>query len=237
MGKRLSKSGMKSIAKVTPPEGGYAEYTVTDASQAAPKPKSIGFVEAAAVPTAGLAAWQSIFDTAKLKAGQSILIHGAAGGVGSFAVQLAKWKDAFVIGTASADHTQFLKELGADQVIDYRTQRFEDVVRNVDVVLDTVGGDTFDRSWGVLKPGGFLVTTVAMVPEGAAASHGVGAGRIVTQPDGKELGRIAELIDQGYVKPRVTTVLPLAEAGKAQEMSESRHARGKIVLRVAEDPS
>ncbi len=236
-GEKAFKIGDEVYAKVTPPEGGYAEYTVTDASQAAPRPKSIGFVEAAAVPTAGLAAWQSIFDTANLRAGQSILIHGAAGGVGSFAVQLAKWKDAFVIGTASADHTQFLKELGADQVIDYKAQRFEDVVRNVDVVLDTVGKDTFDRSWGVLKPGGFLVTTVAMVPEGAAASHGVGAGRIVTQPDGKELGRIAELIDQGYVTPRVTTVLPLDEARRAQEMSESQHAKGKIVLRVAEDPS
>jgi len=191
------KIGDEVIAKVTPPEGGYAEYTVTDAAQAAPKPKSIGFVEAAAVPTAGLAAWQSIFDTANLRAGQSILIHGAAGGVGSFAVQLAKWKDAFVIGTASADHTQFLKELGADQVIDYRAQRFEDVVRDVDVVLDTVGKDTFDRSWEVLKPGGFLVTTVAMIPEGAAASHGVGTARIMTQPDGNELGRIAELIEQG----------------------------------------
>jgi NADPH:quinone reductase-like Zn-dependent oxidoreductase len=172
--------GDEVYAKVTPAQGGYAEYTVTDASQAATKPKSIDFVEAAAIPTTGLAAWQAIFDTTGLKTGQSILIHGAAGGVGSFAVQLAKWKGAFVRGTASRDHTRFVKELGADQVIDYKTQRFEDVVHDLDVVLDMVGGDTFDRSWSVLKPGGFLVTTVAMVPEGAAVSHGVGASRIVT---------------------------------------------------------
>jgi NADPH:quinone reductase-like Zn-dependent oxidoreductase len=171
-----------------------------------------------------------------LKTGQSILIHGAAGGVGSFAVQFAKWKGAFVAGTSSGDHTRFVKELGADQVIDYKVQRFEDVVHDMDVVLDTVGGDTFDRSWAVLKPGGFLVTTVAMIPEGAAAAHGVGASRIVTQPNGKELAKIAELIDKGYVKPQVTSVLPLAEAKKAQEMSETRHTKGKIVLRVAEDP-
>ncbi len=228
--------GDKVFAKVTPTQGGYAEYTVTDASQAAAKPKSISFVEAAAIPTAGLAAWQAIFDTAGLKTGQSILIHGAAGGVGSFAVQLAKWKGAFVIGTSSGDHTRFVKELGADQVIDYKAQRFEDIVHDLDIVLDTVGGDTFDRSWSVLKPGGFLVTTVAMVPEGVAASHSVGASRIVTRPDGKELAKIAELIDEGYIKPQVTSVLPLTEAKKAQEMSESQHIKGKIVLRVAEDP-
>jgi NADPH:quinone reductase-like Zn-dependent oxidoreductase len=228
--------GDNVYAKVTPGQGGYAEYTVTDASQAAAKPKSIGFVEAAAIPTAGLAAWQAIFDTAGLKTGQSILVHGAAGGVGSFAVQLAKWKGAFVIGTASGDHTRFVKELGADQVIDYKAHKFEDVVHDLDVVMDTVGGDTFDRSWSVLKPGGFLVTTVAMVPEGAAASHSVGASHIVTQPDGKELADIAELIDEGYIKPQVTLVLPLAQAKKAQELSESQHTKGKIVLRVAEDP-
>ncbi len=228
--------GDKVFAKVVPAEGGYAEYTVTDASNAAAKPKSVGFIETAAIPTAGLAAWQSIFDTAGLKIGQSILIHGAAGGVGSFAVQLAKWKGAFVIGTASRDHIRFVKELGADQVIDYKSQKFEDVVHNLDAVFDTVGGDTFDRSWSVLKPGGFLVTTVAMIPEGTAASHGVYASRIVTQPNGKELANIAELIDEGHIKPLVTSVFSLADANKAQEMSESQHTKGKIVLRVAEDP-
>ncbi len=228
--------GDQVFAKVSLGPGGYAEYTVTNASQAALKPRSIGFIEAAAIPTAGLTAWQSLFDIAGLAKGQSVLIHGAAGGVGSFAVQFAKWKGAHVIGTASAGNAQFLKSIGADVVIDSKTQRFEDVAHNIDVVLDTIGGDTFERSWGVLKPGGFLVTTVANVPEGAAEAHGVRAKRIVSQADGRELAQIAAVIDEGYIKPMVTTVLPLSEARKAQEMSESRHTRGKIVLRVAEDP-
>jgi len=224
------------FAKVSPPQGGYAEYTVVNASQAALKPKSIGFIESAAIPVAGLTAWQSLFDIGGLKEGQSALIHGAAGGVGSFAVQFAKWKGAHVIGTASAGNAQFLKSMGSDEVIDYKTQRFEDVVHNVDVVLDTIGGDTFDRSWGVLKPGGFLVTTVADVPDGAAEAHGVRAKHIVSQADGSELAQIAAIIDEQHVKPIVSMVLPLAEARRAQEMSESHHTHGKIVLRVAEDP-
>ncbi len=224
------------FAKVSLGPGGYAEYTVTNASQAALKPRSIGFVEAAAVPTAGLAAWQSLFDIAGLQKGQSVLIHGAAGGVGSFAVQFAKWKGARVIGTASSANAEFLKSIGADVVIDYKAQRFEDVVNGVDVVMDTIGGDTFERSWGVLKPGGFLVTTVANVPEGATEAHGVRAKGLLTRADGSELAQIAAIIDEKHVRPVVTTVLPLSEARKAQEMSESRHTRGKIVLRVAEDP-
>lgn len=228
--------GDRVFAKVPLGPGGYAEYTVTNASQAALKPRSIRFVEAAAIPTAGLAAWQSLFDIAGLQKGQSVLIHGAAGGVGSFAVQFAKWKGAQVIGTASSANAEFLKSIGADVVIDYKAQRFEDVVHDADVVLDTIGGDTFERSWGVLKPGGFLVTTVASIPEGAAEAHGVRAKGIVTKADGKELAQIAAVIDEQHIKPIVTTVLPLADAKKAQEMSESRHTRGKIVLRVAEDP-
>lgn len=230
------RPGERVFAKASLPNGSYAEYTVVKASQAAKMPKSMGFVEAASVPTAGLTAWQSIFDIAGLKKGQSILIHGAAGGVGSFAAQLAKWKGAYVIGTASSSNAQFLESIGADEVIDYKAQRFEDIVHNMDVVLDTVGGDTFERSWKVLKPGGFLVTTVAQIPGGAAAAHGVRAERIVSQANGSELAQIASLIDERKIKPAVTAVLPLAEARKAQEMSESHHTRGKIVLRVAEDP-
>lgn len=228
--------GDQVFAKISLGQGGYVEYTVTNASQAALKPRSIGFVEASAIPTAGLAAWQSLFDIAGLERGQSVLIHGAAGGVGSFAVQFAKWKGAHVIGTASSRNAEFLRSIGADVVIDYKAQRFEDVVHGVDVVLDTIGGDTFERSWGVLKPGGFIVTTVASVPIGEAESHGVRAKGLVAKADGKELAQIATVIDEQHIKPIVTTVLPLAEARKAQEMSESRHTRGKIVLRVAEDP-
>jgi len=230
------KPGERIFAKATAQQGGYAEYTVVNATQAAPMPRSIGFVEAAAIPTAGLAAWQALFDTAGLEKGQSVLIHAAAGGVGSFAVQLAKWKGAYVIGTASGDHIHFVRDLGCDKVIDYKTQRFEEIVHGVDAVLDTVGGDTFDRSWGVLRPGGFLVTLVASVPEGAASAHGVHAKSIITQPDGGELAQIAAIIDEGKIRPAVTKVLPLADARAAQEMSEGHHALGKIVLRVAEDP-
>ncbi|AKB35302.1 Bifunctional protein: zinc-containing alcohol dehydrogenase [Methanosarcina siciliae C2J] len=229
------RPGEEVFAKVSIGQGGYAEYTVVNSAQVARKPKSIGFVESAAIPTAGLAAWQSIFDIAGLEKGQSILIHGAAGGVGSFAVQFARWKGAYVIGTASEKNEQFLKSIGADKFIDYKKQRFENVAGKVDVVLDTIGGDTFERSWGVLKPGGFLVSTVARIPEGVPEKYGVRAQTLMTRTDGEELAQIAAIIDEQPVKPVVTTVLPLSEAQKAHEMSETHHTRGKIVLRVAED--
>lgn len=235
-GVKSFQPGDEVFGKASPGEGGYAEYTVVNSAQIAQKPKSIGFIESAAIPTAGLAAWQSLFDIAGLERGQTVLIHGAAGGVGSFAVQFAKWKGAYVIGTASSTNVEFLKSIGCDEVIDYRNQRFEDIMSNLDVVLDTIGGDTLERSWGVLKPGGFLVTTVASIPDGTPQKHGVRAERLMTQADGKELAQIAAIIDEQKIKPIVTTVLPLADAQKAHEMSESGHTRGKIVLRVAEDP-
>lgn len=228
--------GDEVFAKASAGQGGYAEYTFVNSTQVAQKPKSIGFIESAAIPTAGLAAWQSLFDLAGLERGQTVLIHGAAGGVGTFAVQLAKWKGTHVIGTASSKNAEFLKSIGCDEVIDYRNQRFEEIVSDLDVVLDTIGGDTLERSWGVLKPGGFLVTTVAEIPEGVPQKYGVRAERLMTQADGKELAQIAAIIDEQKIKPIVTTVLPLTDARKAHEMSESGHARGKIVLRVAEDP-
>jgi NADPH:quinone reductase-like Zn-dependent oxidoreductase len=224
------------FAKVSIGQGGYAEYTVVSSKQVALKPRSIGFIESAAIPTAGLAAWQSLFDIAGLESGQTVLIHGAAGGVGTFAVQFAKWKGAYVIGTASSKNAEFLKSIGSDEVIDYRSQRFEEITDNLDVVLDTIGGDTFERSWGVLKPGGFLVSTVASIPEEIPQKYGIRAKTLMTQADGRELAQIAAIIDEQKIKPIVTTVLPLTDARKAHEMSESRHARGKIVLRVAEDP-
>lgn len=224
------------FGKASAGQGGYAEYTVVSSTQIALKPSSIGFIESAAIPTAGLAAWQSLFDIAGLERGQTVLIHGAAGGVGTFAVQFAKWKGAYVIGTASSKNAEFLKSIGCDEVIDYRSQRFEEIVSSLDVVLDTIGGDTLERSWGVLKPGGFLVTTVASIPEGVPEKYGVRADRLMAQADGRELAQIAAIIDEQKIKPIVTTVLPLTDARKAHEMSETGHARGKIVLRVAEDP-
>jgi NADPH:quinone reductase-like Zn-dependent oxidoreductase len=235
-GETSFQPGDEVFAKVSIGQGGYAEYTVVSSTQAAQKPGSIGFIESAAIPTAGLAAWQSLFDIAGLESGQSVLIHGSAGGVGTFAVQFARWKGAHVIGTASSKNAEFLKSIGSDEVIDYRNQRFEEIVNNLDVVLDTIGGDTFERSWEVLKPGGFLVSTVASIPEGVPQKYGVRAKTLMTQADGRELAQIAAIIDEQKIKPIVTTVLPLADARKAHEMSESRHARGKIVLRVAEDP-
>jgi NADPH:quinone reductase-like Zn-dependent oxidoreductase len=228
--------GDEVFGKASAGQGGYAEYTVVNSTQVAQKPKSIGFIESAAIPTAGLAAWQSLFDIAGLESGQTVLVHGAAGGVGTFAVQFAKWKGAYVIGTASSKNAEFLKSIGSDEVIDYRNQQFEEIVSNLDVVLDTIGGDTFERSWEVLKPGGFLVSTVASIPEGAPQKYGVRAKTLMTQADGRELAQIAAIIDEQKIKPIVTTVLPLNDARKAHEMSESGHSRGKIVLRVTEDP-
>jgi NADPH:quinone reductase-like Zn-dependent oxidoreductase len=213
--------------------GAYAEYIAVKESEAAFKPRSIDHIHAAAIPLACLTAWQAIFDTAGLSAGQKILIHAAAGGVGSFAVQLAKWKDAYVIGTASGRNQSFLLDMGVDEPIDYEKMRFEDLVRDVDVVFDTIGGDTQKRSWKVLKKGGILVSIAASPTAEEAARGGVRQAFIFMTPNGSELTEIAGLVDSGKLKPIVETVLPLADARRAHELSQTGHTRGKIVLRVA----
>jgi len=212
--------------------GAYAEYIVVRESEVALKPKSIDHIHAAAIPLAALTAWQSLFDAARLDAGQRVLIHAAAGGVGSFAVQLAKWKGAHVIGTASKRNHKSLRELGADETIDYSSVRFEDVAHNVDVVFDTMGGDTQKRSWTVLKKGGILVSIVAPPSAQEAAAHGVRQAFVFVQPNAAQLDEIAVLVDSGTLKTIVETVLPLAEARRAQDLSQAGHTRGKIVLRV-----
>jgi NADPH:quinone reductase-like Zn-dependent oxidoreductase len=214
--------------------GAHAEYVVVPASHVTAKPKSLDDLHAAAVPHAGLAAWQVLFDIAGLTAGQTVLIHAAAGGVGTFAVQLAKWKGAHVIGTASTHNLDFLRRLGVDQAIDYTTSRFETLARDVDVVVDTEGGETQQRSWGVLKPGGILVSLYSPPSEEAANAHGVRHHYFGLQSNPCELAELAELLDRGHVKPIVTTVLPLSEARWAYDFSQSRHTRGKIVLYVRE---
>lgn len=214
--------------------GAYAEYTVVSESDIAPKPKSLDFVHAAAVPLAALVAWQTLFDTAHLSAGQTVLIQGAAGGVGHYAVQLAIWKGATVIGTALDGDVKFVRELGADEAIEVTKARFEEVVHDVDVVLDLIGGDTQERSWQVLKKGGILVSSVGVKNPQAAEEHGVRAVAFVNQMNADELARIGELIDQGVVKPTVQTVMPLQDAAKAHELLESQKVRGKIVLKVAD---
>jgi NADPH:quinone reductase-like Zn-dependent oxidoreductase len=214
-------------------DGAYAEYVVAPASDVARKPKSLDHIHAAAIPHVTLTAWQALFELANLTQGQTILIHGAAGGVGHIAVQLAKLHGAKVIGTASGN-IDFLKELHIDQAIDYSSTRFEEVVDKVDVVLDTIGGDTQERSWGVLKPGGMLVSTVQQPSEESAAAHGVRQAMVFSSPPiGKVLTEVAEMVDSGKIKPHVSTVLPLQEIQKAHEMIEGKHTRGKIVLQIA----
>jgi NADPH:quinone reductase-like Zn-dependent oxidoreductase len=213
--------------------GGYAEYAVAGKAVVARKPRTLDYVQAAAVPVAGLTAWQALFEVAQLKAGQKVLIHAAAGGVGNFAVQLAKAKGAYVIGTASSKNQAFLRGLGVDQTIDYQKTRFEDVVRDVDVVLDTVGGDTLERSFKVLKSGGILVSLVQPPSPESAAKYGVRAQFYGGHASSSDLAEIAKLIDEGKVKTVVETVLPLAEVRRAHELSETGHGRGKIILKVA----
>lgn len=218
--------------------GAYAEYISMPASQVAKIPQSLDLVQAAAVPHAASTAWRALIDTAELQPGQTVLIHGAAGGVGSFSVQLAKHIGARVIGTSSANNLEFLRDLGADEVIDYNATRFEDVVKDVDLVLDLVGdmGDnTQQRSWQVIKPGGMLASPAQFPSPESAAAYGVRgvfvSAEVVDSQTLKEIGR---LIDEGVLRPVVSTVHPIADIQRAHEQSESRHVRGKIVVQIAD---
>lgn len=213
-------------------DGAYAEFIVIRENETALKPQSIDHLHAAAIPLAGLTACKSLFAAAELSAGQTILIHGAAGGVGTYAVQLAKWKGARVIATASERNHDYLRELGADEVIAYQNVRFEDKVRDVDVVFDTIGGETQTRSWSVVKQGGVLVSIVTPPSQEEAAAHGARGEFVFIQPDAAELAEIAKLVDSGKIRVMVEAVLPLAEARRAQELSQNGHTRGKIVLKV-----
>ncbi len=214
-------------------DGAAAEYVTVRAADLAPKPPSLSDVQAAAVPLAALTAWQALFDHAGLAIGQEILIHGATGGVGSFAVQLAHWRGAYVVGTASAGNVGLAHELGADQVIDYTSARFEDKVHGADVVLDTVGGDTRERSWGVLRPGGVLVTIVGSASAEKAARYGVRGVDFIVKPSRAELIEIGRLIDNGKLRPLIEATFPLEKAREAFEHGAAGHNRGKIVLQVA----
>ena len=213
-------------------DGTYAEYVVIRETEVAFKPKSVDHLHAAAIPLAGITAWRSLIESAGVAPDQRILIHGAAGGVGSYAVQLAKWRGAHVIATASAHNHDYLVGLGAAEVIDYRSQHFEEVVRDVDVVFDTIGGDTQARSWQVLKKGGTLVSIITPPPAEKAALYGVRQAFVFIQPDAAVLTELARLVDGGKLRPYVESVLPLAEARRAQELSQGGHVRGKIVLKI-----
>ena len=210
-------------------DGAWADYCVARVADLARKPAGVDHVHAAATPISALTAWQGLVERAGLAAGQRVLIHGAAGGVGTFAVQLARRRGARVTGTASAANRDFVRSLGADEVIDYRAERFEGVVRDVDVVFDTVGGETLERSWGVLKPGGRLVTVAASGER--TTDERVRAAYFIVEPSRAQLAEIARLIDGGALRPVVGAVFPLAEARQAYQ---HKPVRGKVVLRVGD---
>jgi NADPH:quinone reductase-like Zn-dependent oxidoreductase len=213
--------------------GGYAEYVVLKDHEAARKPETLDDTAAAAVPLAGLTAWQGLFRHGGVTAGQRVLIHAGSGGVGHFAIQFAKAKCATVITTVSEDHVEFVRSLGADQVIDYKKQHFETEVSDIDMVFDLIGGDTQDKSWGVLKTGGILVSTLAEPSQEKAQARGVRATRFTVTEDGGDLAEIAALIDAGQVKPKLSRLFPLDEAAAAQRLVEDGHTEGKVVLIVS----
>ncbi len=213
-------------------DGGAAEYVVVRGGDLAPKPNSLDYVRAASVPLSALTAWQALFDHGGLTKDQRVLIHGAAGGVGSFAVQLARWRGARVIATASARNIDFVRSLGAGEVVDYNAERFENKVRNADMVLDLVGGDTLERSREVLRKGGVLVTTVAPISQEKATAYDVKGIFFIVKPSRTELIEITHLIDTGRLRPSVEAVFPLERAREAFQRGLSHHVRGKFVLQV-----
>lgn len=215
--------------------GGWAEYCLTNEGEAALKPKSLSEIEAAAVPLAALTAWQTLVDATHIEAGQTVLIHGGSGGVGSFAIQIAKAYGARVIATASTANQDLLKQLGADVTIDYTKTKFEDVAKDVDIVLDTVGGETLARSYSVVKKGGILTTIIGRLDRAELDRHSIRGTGIASHPDATELARLSELIDQKKIRPIVSQVLPLSEAAKASAQAETHHTRGKVVLKIRDE--
>jgi NADPH:quinone reductase-like Zn-dependent oxidoreductase len=216
--------------------GGWADYVTVKEWEVGPKPKSLKFVEAAAVPMGALTAWQALVDVAKLQPGQTILIHGGSGGVGNFAVQIAKARGARVIATASTANQDLLKQLGADVAVDYTKTKFEDVAKDVDAVLDPVGKDTLARSYGAVKKGGIVMSLVARPDPAELQKHGIHGAGISVHADPEDLAQIARLIDEGKIKPIVTQVLSLNDAVAVQQQAATHHTRGKVVLRIAPEP-
>ena len=214
--------------------GAYAEYALPFAKMIAPKPKTLNFVEAASAPIVSVTAWQMLFEYGHVTAGQRVLVHGAAGNVGAYAVQLAKQAGLHVVATASSADLDYVRALGADTAVDYKKERFEDSAMGVDVVLDTIGGDIQRRSVRVLKPGGILVSVVSPVPEATQKRYGIRAAYFYVDVTTARLNKITELFDNEKLATDVGTVLPLEEARTAHQMlSGAPHKRGKIVLSVA----
>jgi NADPH:quinone reductase-like Zn-dependent oxidoreductase len=212
--------------------GAYAEFIVVPAHELVSIPEEVDFVAAAALPTPGLTAWQALVDEARIEAGQKILIQGAAGAVGSFAVQIAKWKGLEVTATAARDEFAYLREAGVDYPIDYHTERFEDRGVKYDVVLELVGGETLARSYSVVKEGGILVETASALNADELARRKIRGVQFLVRHDREELKKLTELVRDGILKPRVSRVLPLEDAGEAQDLNQAGRSHGKIVLQV-----
>jgi NADPH:quinone reductase-like Zn-dependent oxidoreductase len=210
--------------------GAYAEYATAIADQLAQKPKRLSWDEAASLPVGANTAWQGLFDHGGLQPGQRVLVQGAAGGVGQLAAQLAHWKGAHVIGTASASNLDFVRSLGAEEVVDYTTTKVEDVLSGLDLVFDTIGGATYEASLKTLRRGGAIISLVGAPPEEGAAALGVRLIRMNAKPRGDELRTVAELVESGTIQVSVGEAFPLAEAWRAHEQSEHGHGRGRIIL-------
>jgi NADPH:quinone reductase-like Zn-dependent oxidoreductase len=210
--------------------GGYADRAVVDQKAIAAKPACLDHAHATAIPLAGQTAWQGLFRYGQLKKGQSVLIHGGSGGVGHFAIQFAKAAGAHVLTTVSTDKVEFAQELGADVVIDYRTQRFEEYASDVDMVFDLIDGETRERSWKLIKKGGALVSTLTEPSQEMAGKFGVRALRYTVEANGHELAEIAALIEARKVKPCVDRTFPLSAAAEALSLVEQGHSAGKVVL-------
>lgn len=212
--------------------GAYAEYGIASADVLTKMPEGLSFEAAAAIEGGATSAWKALFSEGELEAGQTVLIHAAAGGVGQFAVQLAKWKGATVIGTASTANLEYVRALGADQVTDYTAASFDEVVKDIDLVVDSVGGETEDRSWSVLKPGGILVALTQQPSETKAKEHKITAKFNTKFPTRKDVETISQLIADGTILAEIDSVYPLSEVQEAHKRSEARHGRGRILLKA-----
>jgi len=217
-------------------EGGYAEFVTAKEDELAPKPGTVSFAQAAGAGAAGATAWEALIDIANLRSGQTVLIHGGSGGVGHLAIQIAKARGAKVFATASTGNQEFLRQMGADVAIDYTRTKFEDVAKDVDVVLDTVGRDTLERSYGVVKKGGMIVSIVDEPKPAALEAHGIRGVTLHCTPKAGVLEELSKLIEAKKLTPVVSQTFPMARVVQAQNQIATGHTRGKIVLNIGEEP-
>ncbi len=229
-------TGQRCFAMTSDHDGGYGEYVTIAADKVVAIPGNLDFITAGGVPLASLTAWQGLFRHGKLGQGQRVLIHAGAGGVGHFAVQFAKVAGAYIFATASEKDLPFVEALGVDVAIDYKNARFEDIAADLDLVFDTIGGDTRERSWDLIKPGGRLITTLDQPDQAKASSHNIFASRFTAESNGADLAEIAALIRDGKVSPHISRTFALEQAADAQEQLKQGGIAGKIVLSVADTP-